>query len=139
MEVGVIVLDSSFLVAFHNSTDRHHDSAAGLMAAILEGRYGNPLLLEYVFLETVTVILLRRGRETATAVADRLLDAREVVFVACSELFLETLRTFRRQSGANLGFVDCAVLTAARRHEPGWVATFDKTMRAADGIRIPPG
>jgi hypothetical protein len=54
------------------------------------------LLLEYVFLEVVTVLLVRRDLAVATRVGRLLLDAEELEFVPCSDLFLETLQTFRR-------------------------------------------
>ena len=44
----MIVLDSSFLIAFHNTRDAHHESAAGMMARFLDGEWGRGLLLEYV-------------------------------------------------------------------------------------------
>ena len=49
----MIVLDSSFLIAFHNERDSHHNAAYGLMERFLAGDWGRGLLLEYVFLEVV--------------------------------------------------------------------------------------
>src|SRR3990172_7439089 len=86
---AVIVLDSSFLIAYHNTRDAHHAAAARTMVDLLGGEWGQALLLEYVFLEVVTVLRARRGRDVAVAAADRLLQAREVDFVPCSPLFIE--------------------------------------------------
>ena len=133
----MIVLDSSFLIAFHNSTDVHHSEALPLMERILDGEFGQPVLLEYVFLEVVTVVLLRRDLKRAVAVAELLLDARELEFVACSELFLEAFRVFRRQEKGRLSFVDCAVLAAAQRRQPSRVVTFDQELAASRGIEVP--
>lgn len=44
----MIVLDTSFLVAFYNSRDVHHAAAVGPMAEIIDNRYGTALLPEYV-------------------------------------------------------------------------------------------
>ena len=55
----MIVLDSSFLIGFHNPSDAHHRAASVLMERFLAGEWGKGLLLEYVFLEVVTVIMLR--------------------------------------------------------------------------------
>ena len=68
----------------------------------------------YVFLEVVTVLLARRGLSVAAAVATALLQAREIDFVPCSELFLDTLETFRSQGNAKLSFTDAAIITMAR-------------------------
>ena len=44
----MIVLDSSFLIAFHNARDPHHPSAQRVMARILEGEWEAALLLEKI-------------------------------------------------------------------------------------------
>jgi predicted nucleic acid-binding protein len=64
----VIVLDSSFLIGFHNEQDAHHQTASALMDQFLAGKWGRGLLLEYVFLEITTVLLARRGLNVASRV-----------------------------------------------------------------------
>jgi predicted nucleic acid-binding protein len=134
----MIVLDSSFLIAYHNARDIHHAAAAGAMTSLLQGQWGQALLLEYVFLEVVTVLMARRGLAVASEVGTRLLQAREVEFVPCSELFVEALETFREQAAARLSFTDAAIVTVARRQTPGLVATFDADFRDLEGISVIP-
>jgi len=55
----VIVLDSSFLIGFHNPSDAHHAAARVLMERFLAGEWGKGCCSKYVFLEVVTVIMLR--------------------------------------------------------------------------------
>jgi predicted nucleic acid-binding protein len=133
-----IVLDSSFLIAYHNERDVHHPAALQAMASLAAGEWGRALLLEYVFAEVVTVVLARRGLDTASRVASRLLGAREVDFVPCSDLFLESLETFRAQATGTLSFTDAAIVTAARRHEDAFVASFDTDFRRVEGIVVVP-
>jgi predicted nucleic acid-binding protein len=90
----VIVLDSSFLVACHNRRDVHHEASADAMGRLAAGEWGRALLLEYVFVEVVTVLLARRGPASTSEAATTSLEAREVEFVPCSELFLASLETF---------------------------------------------
>jgi len=134
----VIVLDSSFLVAYHNSRDAHHDAAATVMSDFLDGKWGQGLLLEYVFLEVVTVLMARRGPRVASEVADVLLGARELEFVPCSELFLDAVETFRRQPRTRLSFVDATIVNVARDRADGLVATFDRELAAVPGISAVP-
>ena len=54
----MIVLDSSFRIAFHSERDAHHPAASILMGRSLNGEWGRGLLLDYVFLEVATVLLL---------------------------------------------------------------------------------
>lgn len=134
----MIVLDSSFLVAYHNSRDVHHQAAAAIMADLLDDRWGRGLLLEYVFLEVVTVIMARRGREAAASVADVLLEARELELVPCSGLFLDAVETFRRQRDTRLSFVDAAIVNVALERADGIVATFDRELSGLEGISAVP-
>lgn len=132
----MIVLDSSFLVAFHNTRDVHHTAATHLKERVLDGDFGESLLLEYVFLETVTVLRMRLDLPSAVTVGETLMRAREVEFVPCSDIFLEAFDTFRVERGAGLSFTDAAVVAVARRHPPGLVATFDADFRELDGVRV---
>jgi len=134
----VIVLDSSFLIAYHNSRDAHHDPAAEVMTEFLDGKWGQGLLLEYVFLEVVTVLMARRGPRVASEVADVLLGARELDFVPCSELFVDAVETFQRQTRTRLSFVDTAIVNVARNQTEGLVATFDRELSSVRGINAVP-
>jgi predicted nucleic acid-binding protein len=134
----VIVLDSSFLVAYHNERDIHHRAAADAMEELVAGAWGRALLLEYVFLEVVTVLVARRGLQTASRVATALLEAREVDFLPCSDVFLEALETFRSQRRGTLSFTDAAIVTVARKSGGCPVATFDADFRRVDGISVVP-
>jgi predicted nucleic acid-binding protein len=135
----VIVLDSSFLCAWYNESDVHHGAAAEVMRRFLAAEWGKGLLLEYVFLEVVTVLLARRGRESALEAAHHLLTARELELVPCSEIFHATLVTFRAQRGRRLSFTDAAIVTVARQLERALVATFDRGFDQVEGLQVVPG
>lgn len=134
----MILLDTSFIVGFHNSRDVHHQAAKAPMDDIIAGKWGQALLLEYVFLEVATVLLARRGLSVASSVGSVLLQAREVDFVPCSEIFLDTLETFLHQSQTALSFADAAIVTAARRFKAETVATFDREFDKIKGIKVVP-
>jgi predicted nucleic acid-binding protein len=134
----MIVLDSSFLVAYFNTRDVHHAAAARAMVQLVGGQWGQALLLEYVLLEVATVLRARCGHAAAAAAASGLLQAREVDFVPCSDFFLETLGTFRGQASGRLSFADAAIVTIARSHPPGHVATFDADFTDMDGVTVAP-
>lgn len=132
------MLDSSFLVAFHNARDVHHDAAAEAMERILDNDWGTPILLEYVFLEVVTVLLARRGLDKAVEVGTVLLGAREVQFVPCSEVFLESWWMFRRQPSRRLSFTDAALAAVAKQRGIERIATFDQGFYDIDGLKPVP-
>jgi predicted nucleic acid-binding protein len=135
----VVVVDSSFLVAYHNRGDVHHDLAARGMERMLAGDWGTGLLLEYVFLEVVTVLLARRGLHVASRVGTTLLRAQELEFVPCSDVFLDTLDLFRHQRVGRLSFTDCAIVSVARSRRTNLVATFDTDFAEVGGLSVVPG
>jgi predicted nucleic acid-binding protein len=134
----VIVLDSSFLIAFHNERDSQHEAARGLMHEFLDGRWGRGLLPEYVFLEVVTVLLLRRNLDTAVRTGALLLEAQELEFVPCSDVFLEAVKLFGSQKNTSLSFADAAIAVIARTRAGGQVLTFDAGFRKMKGLRPEP-
>jgi predicted nucleic acid-binding protein len=108
------------------------------MARILDAEFGEALLPEYVFLEVVTVLAVRRSAQTAISTAKTLLEAREVTFVYCSDHFADTLETFRVHAGDGLSFADAAIVAIARSFDTNTVATFDRDFSKVSGIRILP-
>ena len=133
----MIVLDSSFLIGFHNEGDAHHRSARAWMERFLTGEWGKGLLLEYVFLEVVTVLLVRRDLGVAARVGRLLRDAGELDFVPCSDLFPQAFEMFTHQAATRLSFVDAAIVNVARRRTDGRVLTFDAEFHKLPGIRVP--
>ena len=109
------------------------------MPDLIGGVFGRLLLLEYVFLEVATVLLARCGPSIALETADTLLNAEEVYFQPCSELFQHALDVFRTSNAARLSFTDAAIVAAARRHETEFVATFDEGFRSIEGLTLVPG
>ena len=132
----MIVLDSSFLIGFYNDRDAHHAKASSLMRDFLDGRWGKGLLLEYVFLEIVTVLLVRTQLAKAASVAGLLLEAEELEFVPCSDFFAETVKSFTTQRKTKLSFTDSAIATVALKRSDGLVLTFDKEFRKVRAIRL---
>ena len=135
----MIVLDTSFLVAFYNGRDSHHEAAVEPMDEIIDGRYGLALLPEYVFLELATVLAARRDLATAIHVGDVLLSAKEVELVPCSDLFPAAFEVFRTQPpSAGLSFADSAIVALARARDVRHVASFDMGFARLDGIELVP-
>ena len=134
----MIVLDSSFLVAYHNSRDVHHRAANKTMERLLKEEWGRILLPEYVFLEVTTVLARRRDLQTAAIVGETLLSAREIEFVPCSDVFLDAFEVFKTQSGTALTFADAAIVAIARRNAAKHIATFDSDFRRIEELTVVP-
>ncbi|MGA3242076.1 MAG: type II toxin-antitoxin system VapC family toxin [Bryobacteraceae bacterium] len=121
------------------SATRIHQAALTLMDRFPAGEWGKGLLLEYILLEIVTVLLVRRDHAVAVRVGRILLDAAELEFVPCSDLFLETMQNFSIQAGTRLSFADAAILGVARSRADGLILSFDDEFRKIAGLRMNPG
>ncbi|MGH9323222.1 MAG: type II toxin-antitoxin system VapC family toxin [Vicinamibacteria bacterium] len=133
-----IVLDTSFLVAYHNQRDVHHGRALDVMDRLRTGEWGLALLPEYVFLELVTVLARRRDLTTAVSAGDSLLASEELVFVPCSEIFLDAFDVFRGLDSSNPSFADAAIVAIARQRGIERIATFDRDFLGVAGLEVVP-
>lgn len=134
----MIVLDSSFLIAYHNERDPHHAKALEAMREVAQGTFGPALLPEYVALETLTVLANRRGLDKAVEAGEALFAAREVELVPCSDVFLDAYARFKAQSAARLSVADAAIVVIAERRGARHVATFDEDFRRVPGLKVVP-
>jgi predicted nucleic acid-binding protein len=81
--------------------------------------------------------LVRRDLGTAARVGRLLLDADELDFVPCSDLFPDAFEMFSQQGGTRLSFVDAAIGHVAKKRASGLVLTFDEEFGKLSGIRVP--
>ena len=95
-------------------------------------------MLEYVFLEIGAVLMVRRDVSVACRVGKVLLDATELEFVPCSDIFLETMNTFTAQRGTRLSFADIAIATVARTRADRQILTFDEEFKKLGEMELYP-
>lgn len=132
----MIILDSSFLVAYHNRNDAHHQAAKRIMEGVINGEWGESLLPEGVFVEVVTVLAARCDVATAKEAGELLLDAREVELVPSSEWFGDAWRIFTAQDAFALSFVDASIVALARGRNTPFVASFDRDFATVRGLEL---
>ncbi len=109
------------------------------MKRFLAEEWGRGLLLEYVFLEVTTVLMARRDLGVASRVGKLLIDAVELDFIPCSDLFSDALEMFTHQGNTRLSFADAAIAHVAQARADGLVLTFDDEFAKLPGIRVPEG
>jgi len=84
-----------------------------------------------------TMLLVRRDLGVAERVGRVLLDADELDFVPCSDLFSNTFEMFTHQGETRLSFADAAIARVAHERADGLVLTFDEEFGKVPGIRVP--
>lgn len=130
-----VVVDTGPLIGFVHSDDPYHERAKTLIARILRGEWGLPIILDHVIAEGLTFL---RKRANNRATSDEFLalafgGARRPigqVVVTSLEDFREATRMHFKHFERGLSLTDCAVALRAAQVR-GVVATFEKGF---DGI-----
>ena len=130
-----ILLDTGFLYAFYNKEDINHEIVKSSYDTLLDGQFGIPFLLDYVFDELVTLIQLRTKRnDIATEIGKIILgDCQKYIqFARVSKTnFDQAWELFRYQSrNKYLSFTDCVLIKFAEVRKIKFVATLDSGFRS---------
>lgn len=133
----MIILDTSFFVAYKSERDAHHAAATQHWPAVAAEA---PVLLhEYAFAEITAVLVRRVGLDRAVSHARELLEATEVEVVPGSPGFQAAWARFASQRGTRHGLADAALLQLAQDRGVRSIATFDEEFRKARGLKVVPG
>jgi predicted nucleic acid-binding protein len=110
----MILLDSSFIVAYSNEADENHSKALQIAIDIDKGKYGTPIITDYVFNEVVTVMLIKtKNLLKVVELGETLLNA-ALLFRIDEEIFSLAWRIFKEQRNPNLSFTDCTSIALCR-------------------------
>ncbi len=130
----MIVIDSSILIAWKLQSDVFHVPASEAMQRFTAGTWGKGLLLEHVFVETISVIKRKLNPVAAIQAGGILRRSHQLEFVPASENFLGYWNEFQSDYLSPLSFVDHAIAVTARERAGGKVLTFDRALRGLPGI-----
>jgi len=130
----MIMLDTSFVVAYFNTRDQNHDSAIKT-AKILARQNHELYVTDYLFGEIVTVSLVRlKNLEKATHIGKIILEYCNLIHVD-KEIFDHAWKIFSEQK-LRLSFVDCTTIVAMKSQKMQQIATFDNDFNNVEGIEI---
>lgn len=132
----VILLDTSFLIAYKNNSDVHHELAAEIMKDISHGKYGLAFISDYVIDESISVLLGKmKNFELALSFSKELISSFEVLFMN-QRYFESAWKIFSEQSGKSLSLTDCSLIVLMREKNILHLATFDKGFLGVEGINV---
>lgn len=132
----MIFLDTSVLVAFIVGKDTNHEKAVALMEGVVSGKHGNAITSEYVFDETVTVVLVRsKSLESAIKTGNLIKESIPVIDVS-SNTFEASWKRFRNQNGTKFSFTDCTILEVVEANHIDRLATFDKEFDGRGNFKV---
>ncbi len=131
----VILLDTGYLFSLYNEEDKNHTDVKNSYSKLLNGDFGIPIIMDYVFDELVTLIQFRTKRnDIATEVGNLILsDCKNFIqFIRVDKsIFSEAWRLFQNQSVRKfLSFTDCILIKYAKINRINMIATLDKEFKS---------
>lgn len=131
----MIFLDTGFLLALEIEEDEHHAQALRIYEDIINRKYGDAVLSDYIFDETMTLVMSRTGSSKGAArLGSGIRDSYSLIRIS-DAVFESAWEIFRDQKGA-LSFTDCASIALMEDIGIGNIATFDRGFRNLKGINV---
>ena len=132
----MIFIDSSLIVADKIENDQHHKEAAKTMNDIATGKYGNPLISDYIFDEILTVIFSRSKKlPIAIETGQEIRNSVEIRRITESD-FEDAWQIFKNQKNTKLSFTDCTTLALMLKEGIRNIATFDQDFSKIKEINV---
>lgn len=132
----MILLDSSFIVAYKVEDDQHYLEAESLIKKINSGMYGPILISDYIFDEVITVLFNRTKKlQIAIEGGEELRRAVQMIKID-DKLFEEAWEVFKQQKNTKLSFTDCTILVLMKKRGIKNIATFDEDFKKIIGVNV---
>lgn len=132
----MIILDTSFIVSYYNTRDENHEKATELMKEIVNRKYGNLYITDYIFDESITVILIRlKSLFETIKIGELIRKSTEIVEVG-RDVFDESWKLFKKQKETAFSFTDCTTLNVMKKMDINNIATFDEDFKRIEAINI---
>lgn len=132
----MIILDSSFIIAYKVEDDEHHGKALKIAKEIATGKFGYPVISDYIFDESVTVVYKKiQGLKVAIDLGNDLIREIEMLTID-GELFEQSWQIFKQQKDTKFSFTDCTILALMKKKEIKNITTFDKDFEKIKEINV---
>jgi predicted nucleic acid-binding protein len=128
-KVSRILVDSSAWIALVRANDLYHSQARSRFNHLKQQR-AKLFISEYIFLEVVTVLLMRVGPVDALSIGRLLQNSQIVQFLYIDpELVNKTWQVFQTQAmdpNRQASFTDCSSVVLIQEHRLDHIFTFDR-------------
>lgn len=132
----MILLDSSFFVAYLDERDRYHKHALKIQKEIDGGKYGTMIITDYIFDEVVTRML--RGINDivkVTRYGEDILNNVDMSRVD-ENIFDLSWKIFKEQKGTRFSFTDCTNIAVCRTNGISAICTFDSDFTKIKDLNV---
>lgn len=124
-----VFLDTSFLIGFVNSDDRHHETSRELMK-----KFKSPIISDYVFVETLNVLYSRTDHRTAKNFGEYLRKSQINIVKTDTTIFEKSFEIFRENDNS---FTDASIVAAMNTLGLEKLATFDEDFKKYEIKLVP--
>ncbi len=134
-----IIIDTGVIFSFYNKNEKNHVRSRIIIRDILKGIYGQPLLLDYVFDELMSLIQYRTKRnDLATKVGNAILKHKVYYLTQITpNAFDKAWQLFSDQKERKLlSFTDTILIAMARELGINRIASFDTLLKSFQDIII---
>lgn len=132
----MILLDSSFLVAYVLDKDNHHSRSLSMMEKVKDGAFGTAYITDYIFDEVVTVIMAKSNSINKAIEAGTYLKESLIILKLEEEALDNAWNIFKLQSKGILSFTDCTNLSEMKSKDIQNLATFDGGFMNLKGVTV---
>ncbi len=131
----MILLDTSFVVSYLNTTDQNHARAVEIQRHLDSGEYGAQAITDFIFDEIMTVMLgkLKDAKRTSLE-GDKLLNLQ--LFKIDATAFAHAREIFKNQEGHKLSFTDCSTIAVSEMHAISALASFDAEFKKVSHLKV---
>jgi predicted nucleic acid-binding protein len=132
----MILLDSSFLIAYLDERDKNHGHALKIQKDIDDGKYGTMIITDYIFDEVLTRMLRSINDIGKLAkCGDSILDNIDMNRVD-ENIFDYSWKIFKEQKGTRFSFTDCTNIAVCRTNGISAICTFDNEFTKMKDLNI---
>jgi len=132
-----VFIDACVLISFANPDDTCHARAKKIIGEILDLKFGKAYTSDYVFDETVTV-MLQKTKDVAmtTDFGEKILKGEVELLKVDESVFKDAWKIFRHQHAPGLSFTDCTNLALMDTYNIRRIATFDQAFKKAKNAEV---
>lgn len=122
---NLVFADSNYFIAFYNQEDSLHKQAVSL-AKRLKRQGTSFVVTNFIFLEVVTMLAQRLGKENAIRVGKNIVENPRIIFIHIDEALQEnSWQIFQAVKDKNISFVDCSIIAVMRAESIPMLLSFD--------------
>ena len=120
-----VFVDTNYFVALFNSSDALHREALRV-AKEIDAAGARLVISNFIFLETMTVLAQKRGKETAREAGNYLLAGGGIEMIHIDEVLQRSSwEIFRELREKNVSFVDASIIAILKAEDISRLMTFD--------------